>query len=214
MSDTEETSKRGRPAKKGMEYFSLDTKLDIKVEALESDFGNDGFAVYIKTLQEIYQTEEGELDISSTILRRVLAKKVNMTEERWCEIIGVAVELGLFNQDKFGAQILTSNGVKRRYELVRNTRGRARSRMNKVRESDEPKYNNLANCSREQINSSGQQCNKQNKTKLNKKENNACASETPNGARALRPERRIFSRSNSDTNPLTNALLKKAGITS
>jgi hypothetical protein len=52
-----------RPKKIGLEYFPLDCQMDDKVEMLEAEHGLEGFAVYVKLLQAIYQTEAGELDM-------------------------------------------------------------------------------------------------------------------------------------------------------
>jgi len=206
MSQSEETKKKGRPPKRGLDWFPMETRSDLRLEALEAEHGNDGHAVYVKVLKEIYQTDAGELDISSAIIRLILSKRANVSESKWMQILESAVAVQLFDRHKFNEQILTSDEIRERFSLVENTRETARIRAEKRK----PNTNNLGNCSPNNRTFSGEKSNREEKSILKKK--NACASETPNGARALRPERRIFSRSNSDTNPLTNALLKKAGI--
>lgn len=64
-----------RPKKIGLEYFPLDCQMDDKVEILEAVHGLEGFAVYVKFLQAIYQTEAGELDMAVLFRWQTLAKR-------------------------------------------------------------------------------------------------------------------------------------------
>ena len=43
-----------RPIKTGTDYFPLDVELDIKMDFVESRYGNDGFSTIIKLWQKIY----------------------------------------------------------------------------------------------------------------------------------------------------------------
>ena len=121
-----------RPTKTGMDYFPLDCTLSDEVEAVEAVHGNDGFAVIIKVWQALYQTENGELDCSGVLRRKTLAKRANISEERWMEVIGTCVEAGLFLKDEWeNDRILISTGVKKRMAKVMQEREAGRKRAEK-----------------------------------------------------------------------------------
>jgi hypothetical protein len=121
-----------RPKKIGLEYFPMDCKLDIKVEMLETMHGNDGFALWIKLLQEIYQTEKGEFNFSDILRRKTIAKRANISEEQLKNIVSTCVEVGLFDKEAFEtAQILTSTGVRKRLQKVEHEREMGRDRAEK-----------------------------------------------------------------------------------
>ena len=121
-----------RPTKTGMDYFPLDVQLSDEVEAVESVHGNDGFTVIVKAWQALYQTENGVLDCSGELRRKTFAKRANMTEERWIDVIGTCVEAGLFDREPWETgRILTSNGVRKRIAKVYQEREEGRKRAEK-----------------------------------------------------------------------------------
>jgi len=101
-----------------------------KIELLESVHGLNGFAVYIKLLQELYQTNDGELKIEegkfSTWNTYVVKWKLDATTLE--TIINDMIELNLFDKNAFENGILTSNGIKCRLEAVDVLRLRNRER--------------------------------------------------------------------------------------
>lgn len=117
-----------RPRKIGLEYFPLDCVLDVKVDDLRSEHGNDGFAVWIALLQEAYQTERGELDCSEVIRRKTLAKRANVTCSSWEAIVATAVHVGLFDADAWSRGVITSHGIKKRIAKIEHEREIARNR--------------------------------------------------------------------------------------
>lgn len=117
-----------RPRKTGLDYFPLDCVLDIKVEELRAEHGNDGFAVWIMLLQEVYQTETGELDCSGVIRRKTLAKRANISLDSWVLIVDTCCEVGLFDQMMWSNGIITSHGIKRRLGKIAEEREKARDR--------------------------------------------------------------------------------------
>lgn len=117
-----------RPRKTGLSYFPLDCVLDIKVEELRAEHGNDGFAVWIMILQEVYQTEAGELDCSGVIRRKTLAKRANISLDSWVSIVDTCVEVGLFDRMMWEKSIITSDGIKRRLGKIAEDREKARVR--------------------------------------------------------------------------------------
>ena len=121
-----------RPTKTGMDYFPLDVALSDEVEAVEAVHENDGFAVIIKTWQAMYKTEDGRLDCSSVLWRKTLAKKSNLTEEKWLEIIATCVEVGLFDRESWeNDMMLVSSGVRKRIQKVAEERQRWRKKGDK-----------------------------------------------------------------------------------
>jgi len=118
-----------RPKKVGLEYFPLDCKMDDKVEILEAEYGLEGFAVYIKLLQEIYQTDEGVLDMSVVFRWKTLGKRYGIDGKQLENIINLCLEVGLFCKVCYAdGQKLTSNGVKKRLGKVSDMRNKDRSR--------------------------------------------------------------------------------------
>jgi hypothetical protein len=74
-----------RPAKSGLDYFPHDTDAcgDEKLEALQSLYGNDGYAFFFKLCERIYRTGEAELDISDAETVQILSRKLLITPERF-----------------------------------------------------------------------------------------------------------------------------------
>lgn len=117
-----------RPKKQGLDYFPLDTTFDDEIEMLEAVHGNDGFAVWIKLLQTLYRTDNGELDYSDILRRKTLAKRANISEETLSEILETCVRLGLFEWVDEEKTVLASRGVKKRMDKVKEEREKARKR--------------------------------------------------------------------------------------
>lgn len=104
-----------RPRKTGLMYFPLDTEFDDNEKALEVEFGNDGFAVFVKLLQAAFRSGTGEVAAGLELQRKQLARSANVTPERWGEVVEAAMELGLFDRDAWRERgVITSNGIQRR----------------------------------------------------------------------------------------------------
>jgi hypothetical protein len=120
-----------RPLKEGLEYFShdIDASNDDKIEALESIYGNDGYAFYFKLLERIYRTPHGELDISDAETVKVLAKSLHMGIKRFEKILETALKRGCFSAEIYKEKkVLSSNGIKKRLEVVSTSREKMRQR--------------------------------------------------------------------------------------
>lgn len=118
-----------RPKKTGLDYFPLDCQMDDKVEMLEAEHGLEGFAVYLKLLQHIYQTEAGELDMSVVFRWKTLAKQWGIPAENFRKIVDTMLEVSLFDKTAFDErQVLTSNGIQKRLNEVAALRDRDRRR--------------------------------------------------------------------------------------
>jgi hypothetical protein len=135
-----------RPLKHGLDYFPLDTRMDDKVEFLESKHGLIGFAIYIKLLQEIYQTDCGTIHLeekSEFSKWNTLGKRYGIPLENLRIIIKDCVTLQLFDKESYEKGILTSNGIKKRMESTGIQRFKDRERkgsfpggkVHKVKES-------------------------------------------------------------------------------
>jgi hypothetical protein len=106
-----------RPTKQGMDYFPHDTDAsnDEKLEALRILYGNDGYAFYFILLERIYRTPDFELDVSDAETIQILAKKVEVTKDKFSEMLNTAIKRGCFCKEAFETrQVLTSNGIKKR----------------------------------------------------------------------------------------------------
>ncbi len=118
-----------RPKKIGLEYFPLDCQMDDKIEMLEAEHDLIGFAVYIKLLQQIYQTENGELDMSIVFRWKTLGKTLGIPAENLRKMVETMLEIGLFHRKTFEERnVLTSSGVKKRIEKVDELRTKDRRR--------------------------------------------------------------------------------------
>ncbi|MVP00381.1 DUF4373 domain-containing protein [Paenibacillus lutrae] len=118
-----------RPRKEGMDYFPHDTDAtnDRKIEALRLLYGNDGYAFYFILLEMIYREPNFELDISDAETIQILAKKVSVTEEEFSQMLSTAIKRECFDPEAYYERnILTSNGIKKRANVVVEKREKMR----------------------------------------------------------------------------------------
>jgi len=118
-----------RPLKEGMDYFPHDTDAsnDEKIEALRALHGNDGYAFYFITLERIYRTHDGELDISKPAILAALVKKIGVSQEKFNQMLETAFDVEAFDRSEYEARhVLTSRGIKRRFKEVQAMRDRWR----------------------------------------------------------------------------------------
>ena len=126
-----------RPVKQGMDYFPHDTDAasDEKIEALRALHGNDGYAFYFVLLERIYRTENGELSVENEAVFAALLKKIGVTRAKYQKIIKSAFELFLLDREKYeNEKIITSDGIKKRFDSVNADRKKKRAKYN----SDKP----------------------------------------------------------------------------
>ncbi|MFF2156081.1 DUF4373 domain-containing protein [Paenibacillus chitinolyticus] len=118
-----------RPKKEGMDYFPHDTDAtnDRKIEALRMLYGNDGYAFYFILLEMIYREPDFELDISDAETIQILAKKIAVTEEEFKQMLSTAIKRECFDPESYHERnVLTSNGIKKRSDVVIEKRERMR----------------------------------------------------------------------------------------
>jgi len=110
-----------RPIKQGMNYFPHDTDAanDEKVEALRALYGNDGYCFFFILLERIYRSSSFELDVSTPEAVHILAKKVGVSDAKFSNMLQLALKHGLFDSNIYHERlVLTSNGIKRRANVV------------------------------------------------------------------------------------------------
>lgn len=119
-----------RPRKVGLDYFPLDTVLDMKIECLEAEHGLTGFAVWIKILQLAYQSESGEANFTDVIRRKTFGKRLGITWETIEPVIDTCLNVGLFERNLWEtSQVLSSNGIRARIDAVSTERAKDRERQ-------------------------------------------------------------------------------------
>jgi hypothetical protein len=106
--------------KSGLDYFSLDTRLDEKFELIEAEFGLKGFAVVVKLLQRIYGQHgyycEWTNEVALLFAKSCGFSDVEKGGNAVSEIVRAAIKRGIFDRtlyEKHG--ILTSAGIQKRY---------------------------------------------------------------------------------------------------
>lgn len=127
----------GRPLKEGLDYFPHDTDAvnDEKIEAMRAMFGAEGYAFYFISLERIYRTKNGQLDIGSKERRAFLAGRIGVSDERFMEMLTASFEIDLFDRKAFeGKGLMTSKGIKRRTQQVNKERARKRGRKSRALE--------------------------------------------------------------------------------
>lgn len=103
-----------RPQKEGIDYFTLDVKMDDEIKLIEAKFGIAGFGVLIKLYQIIY---DNSYFIKWTEREQLLySNRVNADINLIIEVINECLKWNIFNKELFTRyQVLTSRGIQKRY---------------------------------------------------------------------------------------------------
>ena len=103
-----------RPQKEGIDYFTLDTKMDDEVKLVEAKFGISGFGVLIKLCQIIY---DNSYYIKWTEREQLLySNRINADINLVIEVVNECLKWNLFNREMYSKyEILTSRGIQKRY---------------------------------------------------------------------------------------------------
>lgn len=107
-----------------MDYFPLDTDMDIKddkIQLLEAKYGITGFGVLIKLLMKIYS--EGYYYKWGEKESLLHSKRVNVDINIVNDIVSDSVKWGMFDSEIYSKyKILTSNGIQKRFWEVAKRR--------------------------------------------------------------------------------------------
>ena len=105
-----------RPTKQGLDYFPVEVHFmdDIKVRKVLKACGAQSIAVLISLLGNIY-ADRGYYLVWDSDMPFLIADKVGISEGAVLEIVGKAVQVGLFDRELFKKNILTSRGIQRRF---------------------------------------------------------------------------------------------------
>jgi hypothetical protein len=113
-----------RPQKEGLDYFPLDTDMDLKddkIQLVEAKYGITGFGVLIKLLMKIYS--EGYYYQWGENEGLLFSKRVNVEINTVNDIVTDLVKWGMFDADIFKKySVLTSNGIQKRFWEVAKRR--------------------------------------------------------------------------------------------
>lgn len=107
-----------RPLKTGLEYFSLDCKLDDNFTMIQNDFGLKGFAIVIKLYQLIYGERGYYCEWNKNSLLRFLSvNHLGSCDENLVgDIVASCIKRGIFSKEIYDRyHILTSRGIQKRY---------------------------------------------------------------------------------------------------
>ena len=103
-----------RPNKEGLDYFPLDCIMDDKVYMVEVELGLEGFALFVKLLMKIYN-ENYYIEWAER-KAKIFAKQNNTNIDVINKLINICFNEGLFDKKLYKKyQILTSNGIQKRY---------------------------------------------------------------------------------------------------
>lgn len=103
-----------RPEKEGLDYFSLDVKMNDEAELIEAQYGLEGFAILIKMYQKIYS--EGYFLLWDEKQQILFSNKVSSDRSTVTSIIDDCVRWGIFDKELYAKyQILTSKRIQKHY---------------------------------------------------------------------------------------------------
>lgn len=129
-----------RPFKTGLDYFPHDTDAshDEKIEAMEAEFGLEGYAFVFKLLERIYRaggilaiTPQVTPQITQVVMpqetrpvsRELLATRVfGWSVDKFDRFLCGAIRLGIFDSTLAHQGVLTSNGIQKRFNEVSRRR--------------------------------------------------------------------------------------------
>jgi len=107
----------GRPIKKGLDYFHLDTSIGDKVKYLKKICKMDGYGIFVSILERIYKFEGYYCKWDE--MAQVLFCDNGMELNRLKEVVDCCLKVELFNRDIYDKyKILTSAEIQTRYMFI------------------------------------------------------------------------------------------------
>ncbi len=138
----------GRPVKSGADWFSHDTHAfyDTKIAILRAKHGLAGYGFYWYLLEKIFITENYELDLSDEEQKEdiflVMCAEMGIKYDEFVNIINTCLKQGLFDRDLYEYKgILTSNGIKKRSQMLENKREYDKNRYKKNKKESNTSQN-------------------------------------------------------------------------
>lgn len=91
----------GKTPQKGMDYFPhfTNSSMDLKISAMEMQFGFAGYAFYFKLLEILYADENTNLKHPGVI--PACAKKIGITVKKFNAMLEYALSVGLFEKSAY-----------------------------------------------------------------------------------------------------------------
>jgi len=132
-----------RPRKDSLDYIPLDVNIfsDLKIKKLNRKFGGNGMLVYLYLINEIYKTGF-ELEIDGDDQFEIYADDLRITIELFNSILDYCFEVKLFDKISYLEEnILTSDGIKKRYNFIMNDRLRKRDERSEIVNLDKLRTN-------------------------------------------------------------------------
>lgn len=108
---------RGRPIKKGLDYYPLNVDFlqDIKIRKIMRGCGVQSIAILISLLSSIYR-DEGYYVGWDNDMTFLVADEVGASEGAVLEVVNKAIQVGFFDKDIFEKHsVLTSRGIQNRF---------------------------------------------------------------------------------------------------
>lgn len=105
----------------GLAYCPLDCQNSRKIKSFIYEFGNKGFGVYIRLMQEIYGKEGYYMSVDKYGLLS-LAKEYDVGYNGLCEIIQGLIRYGIYDKEMYDKnRILTSSVIQKYYLHAKKT---------------------------------------------------------------------------------------------
>ena len=126
-----------RPLKAGLNYFPHDTDAvnDDKLQSLMALHGAEGYAFYFIMLERIFRTENGRITIGTRAEKAGLAKVIGISLKKFEAILSTAIDVKCFCPDVLRMEnSLTSMGIQKRLDTVKNLREKERIRKENTKE--------------------------------------------------------------------------------
>jgi hypothetical protein len=95
-----------RPERNNVDYFPHPCKHGKKMHYIEKKYKNDGYATWMKLLEELGDADYHYLDIKDNIELMYLSSRCGVSEELLIDIITDLVDLNEFNRQLFEEKIL------------------------------------------------------------------------------------------------------------
>lgn len=131
-----------RPNKTGASWFEHETHAfyDTKIAILRAKHGIAGYGFYWYMVEKIFLTENYELDLSNEDRKEdiflIMSAELGIKFDEFVNIVNTCLKQGLFNKELYETKgILTSNGIKKRAQMLEDKREYDRNRKSKSKTS-------------------------------------------------------------------------------